>query len=57
MGLGADDYVTKPFSPWELTERVKAVLRRVQGEVMGETEVYNLVMWCYVVARSVLWVA
>ena len=28
LGLGADDYVTKPFSPRELMERVKAVLRR-----------------------------
>ena len=28
LSLGADDYVTKPFSPRELLERVKAVLRR-----------------------------
>jgi DNA-binding response OmpR family regulator len=28
LDLGADDYVTKPFSPRELTSRVKAVLRR-----------------------------
>ena len=27
LGVGADDYVTKPFSPREVTARVKAVLR------------------------------
>jgi two-component system KDP operon response regulator KdpE len=31
LGLGADDYVTKPFGARELTSRVKAVLRRTQG--------------------------
>ncbi len=30
LSVGADDYVTKPFSPRELTARVKAALRRVQ---------------------------
>ena len=30
LTLGADDYVVKPFSPRELVERVKAVLRRIQ---------------------------
>jgi len=30
--LGADDYVVKPFSPRELSARVKAVLRRLEGE-------------------------
>ncbi len=32
LELGADDYVTKPFSPMELRARVKAVLRRREGE-------------------------
>ena len=32
LEMGADDYVTKPFSARELVARVKAVLRRVQGE-------------------------
>ncbi|MCX6538801.1 MAG: response regulator transcription factor [Acidobacteria bacterium] len=40
MGLeiGADDYVTKPFSPRELRARIKAVLRRASGET---PEVYR----------------
>lgn len=32
LGLGADDYVSKPFSPKELAARVRAVLRRLPGE-------------------------
>ena len=38
LDMGADDYVTKPFSPRELAARVRAVLRRLPGE-RGPTEI------------------
>ena len=37
LELGADDYLPKPFSPRELTARVKAVLRRANGTVPTAT--------------------
>lgn len=35
LGLGADDYITKPFLPQELLLRLRAVLRRVYRETIG----------------------
>jgi len=38
LGVGADDYVTKPFSPREVAARVKAVLRRGRGATLVEDD-------------------
>jgi two-component system alkaline phosphatase synthesis response regulator PhoP len=40
LSVGADDYVTKPFSPRELVARIKAALRRMKSE--GETRTANI---------------
>jgi len=39
LELGADDYITKPFSVRELVLRVKAVLKRTRGEKEGKKEI------------------
>jgi DNA-binding response OmpR family regulator len=38
---GADDYVTKPFSPAELTARIDAIFRRIGGETNTDAEVLS----------------
>jgi two-component system, OmpR family, alkaline phosphatase synthesis response regulator PhoP len=53
LEVGADDYVSKPFSPRELTARVKAVLRRA-GRASGAEDVSSLgPLWLSRGAREV----
>ena len=41
LGIGADDYLTKPFSPKQLVARVEAVLRRVSSEAIPLTNEFS----------------
>ena len=40
--IGADDYITKPFSMEELVLRIEAILRRVRGKKNKESSVYHI---------------
>lgn len=42
LELGADDYVTKPFSPRELVSRVRAVLRRTESSGFTSRDVFEI---------------
>jgi DNA-binding response OmpR family regulator len=59
LEVGADDYVGKPFSPRELVARIKAILRRVDGEgpqerlILGDIELNSAAREVTVAGRSV----
>ena len=52
--LGADDYITKPFSMEELVLRIEAILRRVKGKKGKEVTVYRIGKFTFDTQRQVL---
>ncbi len=44
LEMGADDYLSKPFSPRELVARLRAILRRAQGQGSAETTTSSKVL-------------
>ena len=52
--IGADDYITKPFSMEELTLRMEAILRRVRGKRSKESSVYKLGRFTFDTQKQVL---
>ena len=52
--IGADDYITKPFSMEELVFRVEAILRRVKGKKNKESNIYKLGLFTFDTQKQLL---
>ncbi|MGL5937828.1 MAG: response regulator transcription factor [Phocaeicola sp.] len=52
--IGADDYITKPFSMEELTFRIEAILRRVRGKKSKENSIYKIGRFTFDTQKQVL---
>lgn len=52
--IGADDYITKPFSMEELTFRIEAILRRVRGKKNKESSMYKIGMFTFDTQKQIL---
>ena len=52
--IGADDYITKPFSMEELTLRMEAILRRVHGKKNREVTVYQIGQFNFDAKKQIL---
>ena len=52
--IGADDYITKPFSMEELVLRMEAILRRVHGKQQKNVSVYHIGKFTFDTKRQIL---
>jgi len=55
--VGADDYITKPFSMEELTLRMEAIIRRVKGKKAKEQQVYSFATMTFDTQKQMLTIA
>ena len=54
LELGADSYITKPFSMEELTFRIEAILRRVRGKRNKESNIYKIGRFTFDTQKQIL---